>query len=79
MNKKILKIVFASAFALVAGYSVYALQQKVELSDLAMANVEALPTGEVIIGYPCMSVPYSTCIYLYPEYFELPGITYDRY
>ena len=37
-----LKIVFASAFALIAGYSVYASQQKVEMSDLAMANVEAL-------------------------------------
>mgnify|MGYP000555018612 FL=1 len=46
MNKKILKLVFASAFALVAGYSVYASQQKVEMSDLAMANVEALAGGE---------------------------------
>ena len=42
MKKNILKIVFASAFALVASYSVYVSQQKVELSDLAMANVEAL-------------------------------------
>ena len=46
MNKKILKLVFASAFALVAGYSVYASQQKVEMADLAMANVEALAGGE---------------------------------
>lgn len=46
MNKKILKIVFASAFALVASYSVYTLQQKVELSDLAMVNVEALASSE---------------------------------
>lgn len=46
MKKNILKIVFASAFALVAGYSVYVSQQKVELSDLAMANVEALASGE---------------------------------
>ncbi|EDV01515.1 hypothetical protein BACCOP_01458 [Phocaeicola coprocola DSM 17136] len=46
MNKKILKVVFASAFALVAGYSVYASQQEVEMSDLAMANVEALAGGE---------------------------------
>lgn len=37
-----MKLVFASAFALVAGYSVYASQKKVEMSDLAMANVEAL-------------------------------------
>ncbi|WP_462357953.1 NVEALA domain-containing protein [Phocaeicola coprocola] len=46
MNKKILKVVFVSAFALVAGYSVYASQQKVEMSDLAMANIEALASGE---------------------------------
>ena len=46
MKNNILKLVFASAFALVAGYSVYASQQKVEMSDLAMANVEALAGGE---------------------------------
>lgn len=46
MKKSILKIVFASTFALVASYSVYASQQKVEMSDLAIANVEALAGGE---------------------------------
>ena len=50
MKKNILKLVFASAFALVAGYSIYASQKKVEMSDLAMANVEALASGEVIVG-----------------------------
>ena len=50
MKKNILKLVFASAFALVAGYTVYVSQQKVELPDLAMANVEALASGEVIVG-----------------------------
>ena len=43
----IMKLVFASAFALVAGYSVYASQKKVEMSDLAMANVEALADNEI--------------------------------
>lgn len=43
-----MKLVFASAFALVAGYSVYASQKKVEMSDLAMANVEALAQSETI-------------------------------
>lgn len=33
-----------------AGYGIYASQQKVEMSDLAMANVEALASGEVIVG-----------------------------
>ena len=43
----IMKLVFASAFALVAGYSVYTSQKKVEMSDLAMANVEALADNEI--------------------------------
>ena len=51
MKKNILKLVFASAFALVAGYSVYASRQKVEMSDLAMANVEALAQSESKLGY----------------------------
>ena len=46
MKKRILKIVFASAFVLVAGYSVYASQQNAEMSDLALANVEALAQYE---------------------------------
>lgn len=46
MKKNILKIVFASAFALVASYSVYASLHKVEMSDFAMANVEALARNE---------------------------------
>lgn len=53
MKKSVLKIVFASAFALVAGYSVYASQQKVEMSDLAMANVEALAQSEGSVTVEC--------------------------
>ena len=34
MKKNILKLVFASAFALVAGYSVYNSQQNIEMTDL---------------------------------------------
>lgn len=48
MKKNILRLLFASAFAFVAGYSVYTSQQKVEMSDLAMANVEALASSESI-------------------------------
>lgn len=46
MKKNILKLAFASAFAFVAGYGVYASQQEVEMSDLAKANVEALAYNE---------------------------------
>lgn len=67
MKQNILKLVFASAFALVAGYSIHASQQKVELSDLAMANVEALAVGENNDwGYhifPCNHSPWNECVY----------------
>ena len=46
MKKNIFTKFFASAFALMAGYVVYASQQEVEMSDLAMANVEALASGD---------------------------------
>ena len=64
MKKNILKLVFTSAFALVAGYSIYASQKKVEMSDLAIANVEALASGEVIVG---------------PWYCAGSGYCYDSY
>ena len=35
-----------AAFTLVAGYSVYQSQQKEQLSDIALENVEALAGGE---------------------------------
>lgn len=44
MSKNIIRAAF------VAGYCVYTSQQETEMSDLAMANVEALASGEVIVG-----------------------------
>ena len=46
MKKNFIKAAFVAAFASIAGYGVYTSQQKVEMSDLAMANVEALANGE---------------------------------
>ena len=46
MKKIILGVTFIAVFAFVAGYGVYASQHEVEMSDLAMANVEALASGE---------------------------------
>ncbi len=40
------KTALALVIALAAGYGVYASQQKTELSELALANVEALANGE---------------------------------
>lgn len=46
MQKNIIRTAFVAAFALMAGYSVYTLQQEKTMSDLALANVEALAGGE---------------------------------
>ena len=43
---KIFKILFVATFALVAAFSMYSTQQKAEMSDLALANVEALANWE---------------------------------
>ena len=49
--KKFLKLTFIAAVAVAAGYTAYNQSQKAEtLSDLALANVEALASGEVTIG-----------------------------
>lgn len=46
MKKIIRKAAFVAAFALTAGYGVYSSQEAVELSELALANVEALANFE---------------------------------
>lgn len=54
-------------------------QKSEMLSDVALANVEALAEGEVIVGMPCMVVPNNYCLYIgqTPDQdFELPGAFY---
>lgn len=46
MKNTILKIAFAAALALVAGVTAYNAQNKEELSDLALENIEALAGDE---------------------------------
>lgn len=43
--KKLVKITVVVAFAAIAGYGVYVNQKTDALSDLALANVEALADG----------------------------------
>ena len=50
MKKLIIRITLVAAFAFAAGYNVYTSQRNVEMSDLAMENVETLASGEVIVG-----------------------------
>ena len=52
MKKKILSGVFALAVLVATGYGVNkSMKSSANLSDLALANAEALANGE--IGYPC--------------------------
>ena len=44
MNKKVLKVAFVAAIALVSGINVFNAQKSEVLSDTALANVEALAT-----------------------------------
>ena len=45
MKGKILKVTIVAAFALIAGMNVYNAQKSDVMSDLALANVEALATS----------------------------------
>ena len=54
MIKKILKVAFVVAIAIVAVINVYYAQKTEVLSDVAMANVEALASGES--GTDCVDV-----------------------
>lgn len=44
--KKIMKIAIVAIVAAVAGYGIYDSQMKIEMSELTLANVEALAAGE---------------------------------
>ena len=46
MNKKVLQVAFVAAIALVSGINVFNAQKSEPLSDIALANVEALAEGE---------------------------------
>ncbi len=60
MKKNFIKAAFVAAFASIAGYGVYTSQQKVEMSDLAKANVEALAQSEGNNFEYTNGYPYST-------------------
>ena len=54
--KKMIKIAFVEAFAAIAGYGVYANQKSEVLSDLTLANVEALA-----VSVECCLALWGTC------------------
>ena len=65
MKKNILKVTLVAAFALIAGFNVYNSQKPEGMSDLALANVEALASGEDDWSYrlfPCAHKPWNECV-----------------
>lgn len=50
MNKNFMKIAFVAAFAVVAGHGIYANYQSEVISELTLANVEALADCEITKG-----------------------------
>ena len=50
MKGKILKVTIVAAFALIAGFNVYNAQKSDVMSDLALANVEALAQSEGLVA-----------------------------
>lgn len=63
--KKMIKIAFVAAFAAIAGYGVYTNQKTDAMSDLLMANIEAIAGGESATD-DCIYDPSQNCIYLHP-------------
>ena len=61
--KKVIKLAFVAAFVAVAGYGVYANQTSDAMSDLALANVDALAQGESGGGGSYCCAPYSIVCY----------------
>lgn len=59
--KKIIKIIFVTAFATMAGYGVYTNQKTDAMSDLVLANVEALAQDESGGNVYCCG-NYGTCM-----------------
>ncbi len=60
MKMKVLKVVFVAAIAMVAGINLLNAQKPEVLSDVAMANVEALADSEMIVE-ECEYYPGDEC------------------
>ena len=65
MKKRIFNVGVFVAVALVAGYNVYSSQKSDDMSDMALANVEALASGEGSSGTCRWSRVYDSygCVY----------------
>ena len=70
MNKKYLKATLIAVVALVGGINVFNAQKPESLSDIALANVEALAQGEVDIPYICAGSQKLCYDTYYKEFFD---------
>ena len=62
MNKNIRAVMMVAAIALIAGVNVFNSQRAIAMSDIALANVEALAEGEIDMRMGYMLVEKtSTC------------------
>lgn len=68
MKKNIIKATLVAAFTLFAGYNVYSSQKSDIMSDLALANIEALAGNESGGGVDCCDSKI-TCTGAYCGYF----------
>lgn len=75
MKKKIFGVTLIAAMAVTAGWSFNQSKNEVELSDWALANVEALANNESG-NFDCIK-PYTyTCAYVGSH--KLPGVKYNH-
>ena len=67
MRQKLIKVAFVAAIAFVSGITVFNSQKsELELSDIALANVEALASGESD-GYCRTSLDYNAICNYYDK------------
>ena len=62
MKKNILKLSFALAVVVAAGYTVYSSQTSLKMTGIALNNVEALASGEASAGDPCYRGSYNSAL-----------------
>ena len=80
MNKKLIRLAFAAAFVAIAGYGIYANQKTDSMSELMLANVEALANDETLSGdcdTYCEPDNSYTCFIIWGE--GIDGVTCPGY
>lgn len=66
MKKNMMKVAFVAAFAMIASYGVNNAEQSEMMSDLMVANVEALAEYSRAIELPCI-VTDGTCTFKFKD------------